>query len=77
MSNISRRWVQEIVLPDGSIAESAADIDRYMKVNQTALASDYSPEYMAKVKSRQQKEERASIFADLIHYYKRSIWNER
>lgn len=77
MSNISRRWTEEVVLPDGSVAVCAADIDRYIRVNQAALASDYSPEYMAKVKQRQQKEERASIFADLIHYYKRSIWNER
>lgn len=77
MSNISRRWTEEIVLPDGSIAACAADIDRYMKVNQTALASDYSPEYIAKVKERRQKDERASISADLIHFYKRSIWNAK
>lgn len=77
MSNISRRWTEEVVLPDGSIAACAADIDRYIKVNQAALASDYSAEYIAKVKTRQQKELRASIFADLIHNYKRSIWNER
>ena len=75
MSNISRRWTEEIVLPDGSIAACTADIDRYIRVNQAALASDYSPEYRAKVKKRQQKEERDSIFADIIHYYKRSIWN--
>lgn len=77
MSNISRRWTEEIVLPDGSIAACAADIDKYIRVNKVALASDYSSEYMAKVKSRQQKKEKTSIFADIIHYYKRSIWNER
>ena len=77
MSNISRQWNEEIVLPDGSVAVCAADIDRYIRVNQAALASDYSSEYIAKVKKRQQKEQRASIFADLIHYYKRSIWNEK
>lgn len=77
MSNISRRWTEEIVLPDGSIAACAADVDCYIRANQAALASDYSAEYIAKVKTRQQKEERQSIFADLIHYYKRSIWNER
>ena len=77
MSNISRRWAEEIVLPDGSIAACAADIDRYIKVNQTALASDYSQEYIAKVKERRQKDERASISADLIHFYKRSIWNAK
>ena len=55
-----------IVWTDGSVAACAADIDRYIRENQAALASDYSPEYMAKVKQRQQKEERASIFADLI-----------
>ncbi|MBQ8464769.1 MAG: hypothetical protein IJ545_02030 [Alphaproteobacteria bacterium] len=77
MSNISRQWTEEVVLPDGSIAANASDIDRYMKVNQAALASDYSAEYMAKVKERRQKEETASIFADLIHFYKRSIWNAK
>ena len=77
MSNINRRWTEEVVLPDGSIAASSADIDKYMKVNQVALATDYSPEYIAKVKMRQQKEEHESIFADLIHNYKRSIWNEK
>lgn len=77
MSNINRQWTDEIVLPDGSIATSAADIDRYIRINQAALASDYSSEYIAKVKQRQRKKEQASIWADLIHYYKRSIWNER
>jgi len=41
------------------------------------LASDYSSEYFAKVKNRQQKEQREAIFADLINNYKRSIWNEK
>lgn len=77
MSNINRRWSEEIVLPDGSIAECSADIDRYIKANQAALASDYSSEYFAKVKNRQQKEQREAIFADLINNYKRSIWNEK
>lgn len=77
MTNISRQWTEEIILPDGSTASSAADIDRYIRGHQVALASDYSPEYMTKVKQRQHKKERASIWADLIHYYKRSIWNER
>ena len=77
MSNISRRWSEEIVLPDGSIAACAADIDRYIREHKAALASDYSSAYMAKVKEHQQKNERDSIFADLIHNYKRSIWNER
>lgn len=77
MSNISRRWIQEVVLPDGSIAECSADIDNYIKANQVALASDYSPEYYAKVKNRQEKEQRNAIFTDLINNYKRSIWNEK
>ena len=77
MSNISRRWAEEIVLPDGHVADCAADIDRYLRENKVALAADYSSAYRAKVKERQQKVERASIFADLIHSYKRSIWNEK
>lgn len=77
MSNINRQWTEEIVLPDGSVATCAADIDRYMKVNKTALASDYSTDYMAKVHERRQKKEQKSIFADLIHFYKRSIWNAK
>lgn len=77
MSNINSRWREEVVLPDGSIAACAADIDKYIRANQVALASDYSSEYMTKVKKRRQKEERDSIFADLINKYKRSIWNEK
>lgn len=77
MININRRWSEGIVLPDGSIAECSADIDRYIKANQVALASDYSSEYFAKVKNRQQKEQRNGIFADLINNYKRNIWNEK
>ena len=77
MSNINRRWTEEVVLPDGSIAVCAADIDKYIRVNQVALASDYSDEYMAKLKERRCKEEQKAIWADIIHYYKRSIWNER
>jgi len=77
MVNITKRWNEEVVLPDGSVAECSADIDRYIKANQVALASDYSQEYLTKVKQRQQKEQKEAIFADLINNYKRSIWNEK
>lgn len=36
---------KEIQLPDGTIAESAADVDRYLRENDAASANDYSDGY--------------------------------
>ena len=50
MSNINRQWTDEIVLPDGSVASSSADVEKYLRANQLALAGDYTDEYRRNVR---------------------------
>lgn len=63
-------------LPDGTIAESTQDIDKYLKSSNMCMASDYSPEYLKNIRYNREKVERAEMFADFVHNYKRMIWNE-
>lgn len=76
MAYFNRQWLEEIELPDGSIATCKADIERYMKANDAALAQDYSPQYMKNVRARNEKTRKDEIFAEFIFNYKRKIWNE-
>lgn len=76
MANFSRQWTEEVVLPDGSVATCAADIERYMKTNDVVLAQDYSPEYLKRVRARNEKTQKDDIFAALVFNYKKRIWNE-
>lgn len=74
MANFSREWTEDVVLPDGSTASSVYDIERWMKRNNLALASDYSDDFRRNVRYNQEKAQRASLFADFIRNYKRLIW---
>ena len=74
MANFSREWLDDVVLPDGSTASSAADIERWMKLHNLALASDYSDDFRRNVRYQQEKAQRSECFADFIHNYKRMIW---
>lgn len=76
MANISRQFADEVLLPDGTAASSSADIDRWLKLNNLALAGDYSAGFYKSVKDRQEKMRRDDLFADFISNYKRMIWNE-
>lgn len=62
-------------LPDGSIAESVSDVDKYLKRDNMALSSDFSSEYLKGVRERHEKVERAERFNDFVQQYKRKIWN--
>ena len=74
MVNISKQFTEEVILPDGSVASSVADVDRYLRDNNLARASDYSPEYMKNIRYQQEKTRQEELFAEFLHNYKRVIW---
>ena len=76
MSNFSKQFSEEVVLPDGTVASSVADVDRYLKSSGLALASDYSTEYIKNIQFQQEQNRRNKMFADFLYNYKRIIWNE-
>lgn len=75
MSNINRQWTDEIVLPDGSVASSSADVEKYLRANQLALSGDYTDEYRRNVRLRNEKAQRDDLWAEFLKNYKRMIWN--
>lgn len=75
MANISRQWTQDVILPDGSVATSSAEIEKYLHANKVALASDYSTEYRQNVRLRNEKAHRDSLWAEFLNNYKRMVWN--
>jgi len=74
MTYISKQFAEEIVLPDGSVASSVADVDKYLRTSGSARASDYSPEYLQNIRDNQEKQRQESLFADFLYNYKRMIW---
>ena len=76
MTYISKQFAEEVLLPDGSVASSVADVDKYLRATGLALASDYSPEYYQNIRTQQERERQQSVFADFLYNYKRMIWNE-
>lgn len=67
----------EFVLPDGKLAESPSDVDKFLKENDLVLSSDYSDDYRKKINQRQEKAQRDDLWADFLKNYKRMIWNAR
>lgn len=67
---------EPICLPDGSVAESYADIDSYLKRSGNALAGDYSKAYLDNIRFRENQKQRAKLRADIIHLFKKGIWYE-
>lgn len=63
-------------LPDGSVAETPAEVEKFMKANNLALAQDYSDEYRKNVRLRNEKAQRDDLWAEFMRNYKRKIWNE-
>ena len=76
MTYFTKNFSAEVLLPDGTVAYSAQDIDRYLKVNHLALQSDYSAAYLKNIRQGQQKSWLKDIRADLVQQYKKEIWNE-
>ena len=57
MAYFSKQFTQEVVLPDGTTASSIPQIERFLKKNHWALAQDYSDEFRAQVRYRQENTE--------------------
>ena len=76
MTYFTKNFSEDCVLPDGTVANSSHDIDRYLKANSLALTSDYSEEYIKKLHLDNDKTQRKEIFAEILQQYKKRIWNE-
>jgi hypothetical protein len=65
---------REFQLPDGSFATSAADVDRYLKESGSALADDYSGEFLKNRRFLIEKAQEESFLSDFVRNYKKQIW---
>lgn len=74
MSNFTKQFAEEIPLPDGSVASSVADVDKYLKATGLALSSDYSTEYIQNIRLKNEQQRQKEIFAEFLNNYKRMIW---
>ena len=69
---------KEFQLPDGTVAESAADVDRYIKQSGAAMASDYSDGYFKNRRFFSEKAQDDELHYDFIQQLKKEIWlNDR
>ena len=76
MTYFSREWTEDVVLPDGKIASSVHDIERFLSQNNLAMASDYSDAFRESVRFQQEKKCRLDSWTVFLNHYKRLIWNE-
>lgn len=76
MTYFTKEFLEDVILPDGTVATSVQDIDRYLKANNLASSSDYSEQYFNNIKLINERNQRKEIFAELIKQYKKRIWNE-
>ena len=76
MTYFTKEFSTEIVLPDGTVATSSWDIDRYLSANNLASQSDYSDEYMQNIRWNNERALHKEIFADIVQQYKKRIWND-
>ncbi len=76
MTYFSKSFSADIVLPDGTVANSVYEIDRYLKANNLASSSDYSEQYFKNIQKNKEKIQQKEIFAELVQQYKKRIWNE-
>lgn len=76
MSYFSKQFTEDLLLPDGSVASSVADVDKYLAHSGLAMAGDYSPEYMKNIRYQQELERKKEINDEFLRSYKRIIWNE-
>lgn len=74
MTYISKQFAEEVILPDGSVASSVADVDKYLRASGLARSSDYSTEYIKNIRLKQETDRRKQLFADFLLNYKRMIW---
>lgn len=76
MTYFSKEFTADLLLPDGTVATSIHDVDRFLKANNLAATSDYSAQYYKNIRMNNEKTQRKEIFAELIKQHKKRIWNE-
>ena len=74
MTYISKQFAEEVILPDGSVASSVADVDKYLRASGLARSSDFSTEYIKNIRQKQENNRRKQLFADFLFNYKRMLW---
>ncbi len=67
---------KEVLLPNGRLACSSADIDKYLRESGLSLAGDYSDAYLKNVRRKKEELQKKEAFDDFINEYKKRIWNE-
>ncbi len=67
---------EEILLPNGKVAQCASDVDAFLKESGLAMHGDFSGEYFKNIRRQQNQLQRQSAFEDFINEYKKRIWNE-
>lgn len=65
---------KEFTLPDGTVAESVQDVERYLKENDVAMASDFSDDYRKNRRFFNEKAQDEQLHSDFIHNFKKEIW---
>jgi hypothetical protein len=65
---------KEFQLPDGTVAESVADVDRYIRQSGAAMASDYSDDYYKNRRFFMEKAQDDELHSDFIQQLKKEIW---
>lgn len=65
---------KEFQLPDGTVAESAADVDRYLRESGAASANDYSDGYFKNRRFFDEKARDDRLHSDFIRNLKKHIW---
>lgn len=65
---------KEFQLPDGTWAECSKDVDKYLKRSGSAMASDFSGEYMKSRRYFLEKDQHDDFMADFVRNYKKEIW---
>lgn len=64
----------EFCLPDGTMATSVQDVERYMERTGSALASDFSDEFRKNRRFFNEKARKDKLHSDFIHNLKKEIW---
>ena len=67
--------IEEFCLPDGSVAASSKDIDEYARRTGSAMASDFSADYVRNRRYFIEKAQEAELLSAFVFNYKKEIWN--
>lgn len=65
---------KEFQLPDGTWAECVKDVDNYIKRSGSAMAGDFSGEFIKNRRYFLEKAQHDDFMADFVRNYKKEIW---